>query len=41
VEPPSPFIKSLDTLVKKKPYYKIVPVKETELKKKINSNVGE
>ena len=29
------------TLVKKKLYYKLVPTKEAELKKKINSNVGE
>jgi len=34
-------IESLNTLVKKKPYYKIVPIEETKLKKKINSNIGE
>jgi len=34
-------IESLNTLVKKKPYYKIVPIKEAKLKKKINGNVGE
>jgi len=34
-------VKSLNTLVKKKPYYKMVFIKETELKKKINSNVRE
>jgi hypothetical protein len=32
---------SSSTLVKKKLYYKIVPTKEAELKKKINSNIGE
>ena len=36
-----PLIKLLSTLVKKKPYYKMVPIKEAKLKKKINSNVGE
>ena len=40
-EPLLPLIKSLNTLVKKKPYYKMVPIKEAKLKKKINSNVGE
>ena len=34
-------IEFLNTLVKKKPYYKMVFIKEAELKKKINSNVGE
>ena len=34
-------IKSLNTLVKKKPYYIMVPTKEAELKKKIDSNIGE
>ena len=29
------------TLVKKKPYYKIVPTKKAEPKKKIDSNIGE
>jgi hypothetical protein len=29
------------TLIKKKLYYKIVPTKEAELKKKINGNIGE
>ena len=37
----SPPVESLSTLVKKKPYYIIVPAKEAELKKKINSNIGE
>jgi len=32
---------SLNTLVKKKLYYKIVPIKEAKLKKKINSNIRE
>jgi len=41
VEPPSPPIKSLNTSAKKKPYYEIVLIKEAELKKKINSNIGE
>jgi len=41
VEPPSPLIKTLDTLVKKKPHYKIVLVEEAEPKKKIDGNVGE
>jgi len=34
-------IESLNTLVKKKPYYKMVPIKEAKLKKKINSNIRE
>jgi len=33
--------KSINTLVKKKLYYKMVPIKETELKKKINGNIEE
>ena len=41
MEPPLPLIKSLNTVVKKKPYYKIVSIKETKPKKKINSNVEE
>jgi len=32
---------SLNILIKKKLYYIIVPAKEAELKKKINSNIGE
>ena len=36
-----PPIKSLSTLVKKKPYYKMVSTKEAKPKKKINSNIGE
>ena len=35
-----PPTKSLNTLVKKKLYYIIVPAKEAKLKKKINSNIG-
>ena len=31
----------LSTLANKKPYYKMVPTKEAELKKKINSNIKE
>jgi len=31
--------KSLNTLIKKKLYYKMVFIKETKLKKKINSNI--
>ena len=34
-------VESLNTLVKKKLYYIIVPAKEAKLKKKINSNIGE
>ena len=34
-------IKSLNTLAKKKPYYKMVSIEEAKLKKKINSNIGE
>jgi hypothetical protein len=34
-------IELLSTLVKKKLYYKIVPTKEAEPKKKINSNIEE
>jgi len=34
-------IEFLNTLVKKKPYYKLVFIKEAKLKKKINGNVGE
>ena len=34
-------IKLLNTLVKKKPHYIIVPTKEAELKRKINSDIGE
>ena len=34
-------IESLNTLVKKKPHYMMVPVGEAKLKKKINSNIGE
>ena len=37
---PSLFIKSLNTLIKKKPHYKIIFIKETKPKKKINSNIG-
>jgi len=33
-------IKSLNTLVKKKPHYKMVSIKETKLKKKIGGNIG-
>ena len=36
-----PPIKLSSTSVKKKPHYIIVPTKETRLKKKINSNIGE
>ena len=36
-----PPIESLNALVKKKPHYITVPAKETKLKKKINSNIGE
>ena len=36
-----PPIESLNTLVKKKPYYIIIFTKEAELKKKINGNIGE
>ena len=36
-----PPAESLNTLVKKKPHYIMVPTKEAELKKKINSNIGE
>ena len=32
---------SLSTLIKKKPYCKMVPTKEAKLKKKIDSNIGE
>jgi len=32
---------SLNTLAKKKLYYKMVFIKEAKLKKKINSNIGE
>jgi len=32
-------IESLNTLVKKKLYYKMVPIKKAKLKKKINSNI--
>ena len=39
-ESPLPPVESLNTLVKKKPYYIIVPAKEAELKENINSNVG-
>ena len=35
-----PPIESLNTLAKKKPYYKIVPTKKAKLKKKINNNIG-
>jgi len=37
----SPPVESLNTLVKKKLYYIIVPAEEAKLKKKINSNIGE
>ena len=36
-----PPAESLNTLVKKMPYYITVLTKETKLKKKINSNIGE
>ena len=36
-----PPIESSSTLVKKKPYYIMVPTKEARPKKKINSNIGE
>ena len=36
-----PPVESLNTLVKKKPYYITVPAKEAKLKKKINGDVGE
>ena len=32
---------SYSTLIKKKPYYIIVFIKETKSKKKINSNIGQ
>ena len=38
---PLPPIEFLNSLIKKKLYYKIVPTKEAELKKKINSDIGE
>jgi len=34
-------VESLNTLAKKKLYYKMVPIKEAKLKKKINGNIGE
>jgi len=34
-------IEFLNTLVKKKPHYKMVSVEEAKPKKKINGNVGE
>ena len=34
-------VESLNTLVKKKPHYIIVPAKEAKTKKKIDNNVGE
>ena len=34
-------VEVLNTLVKKKPYYKLVFIKKAKLKKKINSNIGE
>ena len=40
-ESPSLPIESSNTLVKKKPYYIMVPVEEAKLKKKINGNIGE
>ena len=36
-----PPTESLNTLVKKKLYYIMVPTKEAKLKKKIDSNIGE
>ena len=33
--------KLLSILIKKKPYYKMVPTKKAKLKKKINSNIRE
>jgi hypothetical protein len=36
-----PLLPSLNTLVKKKPYYIIVPAKEAKLKKNIIGNIGE
>ena len=36
-----PPVKSLNTLVKKKPYYMTVPAKEAKPKKKIDGNIGE
>ena len=37
----SPPAESLDTSIKKKPHYIIVPAKEAKPKKKINSDIGE
>ena len=41
MEPPLPPIKFLNTLVKKKPYYKMGFIEEAKLKKKINGNIEE
>ena len=38
-ESPLPPAESLNTLVKKKPHYIIIPAKEAKLKKKINGNI--
>ena len=38
---PSPPVELLSTLIKKKPHYKMVFIKEAELKKKIDGNIGE
>ena len=38
---PSPPIEILSTLVKKKPYYKMVPTKKAKPKKKIDGNIKE
>ena len=40
-ESPSPPAKSLNTSVKKKPYYVIVPAEEAKPKKKIDGDIGE
>ena len=37
----SPPAELLSTLVKKKPYYEMVPTEEAEPKKKIDGDVGE